>query len=121
MSTSLKQPPIFNPNGGDSYANWKADIEIWQMFTKDEAKRLGPAVYLSLQGDARDAVRLMDRKSIGTDNCVDLIIAELDKVFLKDETTRAFCAFKEFVEYRRQAGVNYTQNLLLNSTKYIMK
>ena len=107
--TTLKQPPIFNPNGGDSYMNWKSDIEIWQLFTKEESKRLGPAVYLSLQGDARDAVRAMDKKDIGKDNGVNLIIAELDKVFMKDETTRAFCAFKEFVEYRRQSGVNFTK------------
>jgi hypothetical protein len=46
--TTLKQPPIFNSNGGDSYMNWKSDIEIWQLFTKEESKRLGPAVYLNL-------------------------------------------------------------------------
>ena len=92
--TTLKQPPIFNPNGGDSYMNWKSDIEIWQLFTKEELKRLGPAVYLSLQGDARNAVCAMDKKYIGKDNGINLIIAELDKVFMKDETTRAFCAFK---------------------------
>ena len=116
--TTLKQPPIFNPNGGDSYMNWKSDIEIWQLFTKEESKRLGPAVYLSLQGDARDAVRAMDKKDIGKDNGVNLIIAELDKVFMKDETTRAFCAFKEFVEYRRQAGVNFTKFIIEFNQKY---
>ena len=47
---SLKQPPVFDPDGGDSYENWKNDIEVWRLFTKDETKRQGPAVYLSLKG-----------------------------------------------------------------------
>ena len=50
MTSSFKKPPEFNPNGGDSYANWKSDIEIWQLFTKEDKKRQGPAVYLTLQG-----------------------------------------------------------------------
>ena len=48
MTSSFKQPPGFNPNGGDSYADWKNDIEIWKLFTKEDTKRQGPAVYLTL-------------------------------------------------------------------------
>ena len=46
--TSFKQPPSFNPNGGDLCANWKSDIEIWNLFTDVTASRQGPAVYLTL-------------------------------------------------------------------------
>ena len=79
------------------------------MFTDVTASRQGPAVYLTLQGDARDAIRSMDKSEIAKDNGVDLIIAELDKVYLKDKTTQAFCAVKDFVEYRRQSGVNFSK------------
>ena len=82
MTSSFKQPPGFNPNGGDSYADWKNDIEIWKLFTKEDTKRQGPAVYLTLQGDARDAIRSMDKDEIAKENGVDLIIQELDKVYL---------------------------------------
>ena len=118
MTSSFKQPPGFNPNGGDSYADWKNDIEIWKLFTKEDTKRQGPAVYLTLQGDARDAIRSMDKDEIAKENGVDLIIQELDKVYLKDETTRAFCAFKEFVEYRRQSGVSFSKFIVEWNQKY---
>ena len=52
----LKQPPVFNLDGGDAYTDWKADVEVWRLFTKGEKKRQGPAVYLSLQGNAVEAV-----------------------------------------------------------------
>ena len=71
-----------------------------------------------LQGDARDAIRSMDKSEIAKDNGVDLIIAELDKVYLKDKTTQAFCAVKEFVEYRRQSGVNFSKFIVEWSQKY---
>ena len=38
----------------------------------------------------------------------DAIIAALDAVYLKDVTTRAFCAFKEFYEFRRNSGDNFS-------------
>ena len=55
--SNIKSPPIFNPDEDDNYCAWKNDVEVWQAFTKEEAKRQGPAVYLSLKGRAREAVR----------------------------------------------------------------
>ena len=42
--TSLKQPPVFNPDGGDNYADWKNDLEVWCMLTDGKINQ-GPAVY----------------------------------------------------------------------------
>ena len=60
----------------------------------------------------------MDKSEIAKDNGVDLIIAELDNVYLKDKTTQAFCAVKDFVEYRRQSGVNFSKFIVEWSQKY---
>ena len=106
---TLKQPPVFDPDGGDSYQDWKSDVEVWKLFTKDEAKRIGPAVYLSLKGNAREAVRAIDTKVLGQDDGYDKIMEALDKVYLKDETTRAFCAIKNFIEYRRESGYGFAK------------
>ena len=46
--SSLKQPPVFNPDGGDNYADWKNDLEVWCMLTDGKINQ-GPAVFLSLQ------------------------------------------------------------------------
>ena len=81
--TSLKQPPVFNPDGGDNYADWKNDLEVWCMLTDGKINQ-GPAVYLSLQGDARDAVRPIPKEDLKGDDAIQKILDELDKVYLKD-------------------------------------
>ena len=110
--TSLKQPPVFNPDGGDAYADWKTDVEVWRLFTKEEKKRQGPAVYLSLQGNAREAIRAIDLKELALDDGYEKVVAALDEIFLKDETTRAFCAIKNFIEYRRESGQGFSKFLV---------
>ena len=77
------------------------------MITKEDKNKHGPAVYLSLQGSAREKVRSIDMKILNTDTGYDEVISLLDSVFLKDESTRAYVAFKSFVEYRRKMGDSY--------------
>ena len=116
--SSLKQPPEYDPSGGDSYIEWKNDLEVWRQFTKEDKKRQGPAVYLCLKGEAREAVRSIEVKDIAKDDGVETIISKLDEIFLKDETTRAFCAFGDFVEYRRGSGESYTKFILEFEKRY---
>ena len=108
----LKQPLVFNPDGGDACTDWKADVEVWRLFTKEEKKRQGLAVYLSLQGNAREAVRIIDPKDLATDNGYEKVIKALDGIFLKDETTCVFCAIKNFVEFRCESGTGFAKFLV---------
>ena len=48
-------------------------------------------MYLSLKGKAREAVRILKPEDIGTRDGYNLVIAMLDGVYLKDETTLALC------------------------------
>ena len=105
----LKQPPVFNLDGGDAYMNWKADVEVWRLLTKEEQKRQGPAVYLSLQGNAREAVQIIDPKDLANENGNEKVIEAQDGVFLKDETIHAFCAIKNFVEFRCESGTRVVE------------
>ena len=84
-----KQPPVFNPDNGDSYSDWVKDVKVWKLLGDGKVKQ-GPAVYLSLEGDARNAVRHITPEDLALDTGVDKIIAELAKVYLKDETARTF-------------------------------
>lgn len=102
--SAIKNPPTFNPDEGDDYGNWKKDTEVWRLFTKDEKNRQGAALYLSLNGTARDAVRGISADALKSDDGFDEVLKILDKVYLKDTATRAYCAFKDFVEYRRSSG-----------------
>lgn len=95
--SGIKSPPVFEPKEDNDYASWKNDVEVWQCFTKEEPKRQGPAVYLSLKGKAREAVRAISVNDLKGDDGVQVILQKLDKVFQSDETARAYHAFKEFV------------------------
>ena len=76
----LKAPPVFKEDG--DYMSWKNDIEVWEMFTDIEQKKRGPAVYLSLTGKAREAVRDLKPAELGGNNGVQIILAKLDSYFL---------------------------------------
>jgi hypothetical protein len=115
---SAKQPPVFNPDGGDCYQNWKNDVKIWCMLAKDFKIKEGPAVYLSLQGDAREAVRSISPEELGGDDGIKKILETLDKVYLKEESTRAFCAVKEFIEFRRESGQTFPKFLVEFNSRY---
>ena len=87
------------------------------MLTEGKVKQ-GPAVYLSLQGDARDAIRAIPLDNLKEDDAVQKILEELDKVYLKDETTRAFTAIKSFVQFRREKNQSFAKFLVDFNTKY---
>ena len=90
----------------------------WKLFTEADKKQLEPAVYLSLPGDVKDTIQVIDNTDIIND-ALDTIIAELDKLYIKDETTQAFCALiKEFVEYRQPNGTNLPKLLVNFNQKY---
>ena len=106
MATSLatlKAPPAFN-DSEDDYISWKNDITVWKMYTDILPAKQGPAVYLCLKGQAREAVRELSIAELGADNGLDNIIEKLDTLFLKDKDTRAYLAFKEFYIYKRTSG-----------------
>ena len=101
--SKLKNPPNFDPEV-DDYASWKADVGAWKLFTELAADKVGAAIYLATQNKARDVVRGVNPDQIGTEEGFNLLIAELDKVYLTNESSRAFAAFTEYYEYRRDAG-----------------
>ena len=109
-TSSYKEPPaLFDP-----YSEWKLEVAIWQAYVegKLDATKQGPALFLSLTGDARKAalkVQLTDmKKATG----VDIILAELDKFFLKDKDRSAFLAYDKFTKYCRLDGMAVKDFLL---------
>ena len=118
MAGNLKNPPVFSPDENDDYVSWKTDVSVWKAFTETKVEKLGPAIYLSLKGKAREAVRSMKIEDMAKDGGYDLIIGELDKVFLSDETSRAFCAFKEYYEYRRSSGDGFSEFIVEFEKRY---
>lgn len=110
QQSTLKTPPVLVDE--TTYAEWKNDVQIWQLFTDLAKKKQGPAVYLSLTGHARECVRDLTPAVIGGDDGVQAITDKLDTLFLQDENTLAYIAFKEFYDYKRPSGVNITDFLV---------
>ena len=65
-----------------SYEAWFKKLEIWQSFTK--AKQ-GPALFLTLEGKARETGLELDVNDTNSDNGVKNITACLDRLYLKDK------------------------------------
>ena len=72
MAANIKAPPSLSKSS--SYISWLKEIEIWQTFTDLEATKQGPAIFLSLEGRARDAVLELEVKQISAADGVDKII-----------------------------------------------
>ena len=101
------------------YQEWKKELNIWCSFTEMDSDRQGGALFLTLTGKARDAVRSqVTEKDIAGKNGVEVILAALDQLYLKDASQSGFAAFDEFIKYRRPAGVKISDYLIEFNLKY---
>ena len=99
-SKSVKAPPVFNPDE-DSYEQYKKDLKIWEILSDLSVNKKGPAVYLSLNKNTREAVRNLTITEISGGDGLDKIIERLDEVYLADKNTRAYDAFQSFYKCKR--------------------
>ena len=115
--SNIKNPPSFNPEA-DDYASWKSDIEVWKLITDMTDVKIGAAVYLALQGKAREVVRTLSTAEIGAADGYTTITNALDAVYQADASSLAFSAFTEFYEFRREAGQDFAQFIVEYEKRY---
>ena len=100
-SSKAKAPPPFDLDAG-SYERWKEDLAIWEMFSDLSGAKKAQFLFLSLKDKAKESLSEVKAADLAeNEDGVKLITDRLDKVFLKDENTRAFYAFQTFYNYRR--------------------
>ena len=104
MAKSFKNPPKLEQF--DNYESWERSLKLWRMATDLPKAKQGIAVALSLTGKARDTVVELDLDDINSDNGLDLVIAELDKIYKKDNIDTAYEAFEKFINFRREPSMN---------------
>ena len=95
----FKAPPALDKN--ISYTKWKKELAIWEAFTNLEAKKRAPAIFLTLQGQAREAVLEMDIDKLNCNDGVKELLLTLDSLYLKDECSMAYEAYEAFEKYIR--------------------
>ena len=74
----------------------KIQLSIWEDFTLLEKEEQGRAVFFSLTGEDKQAVRIIGVKTLSSADGLKLAIEELDKLYLEDESSPAYEAYKKF-------------------------
>ena len=85
-------------------------VEVWRQCTTLEPEKQGPAVVLTLEGEAQDAVLELDTSEITQTDGIDKIITRLNKIYKKDEPTQKYNALEAFETYKTQIN-NFNQRL----------
>ena len=70
-NSSKTPPPLFHSK---SYEDWLKLFGIWRMYTELPKTRQGPALVLSLEGEAQDAALELLEDKIAQENGVDAIL-----------------------------------------------
>ena len=85
--TNYKAPPSLTSS--TCYDEWLKAIKIWQTFTGLTDEKQGPAIFLTLEGKARETILNLDIKEIKAKNGVENIVKALNKLYLKDKLEMA--------------------------------
>ena len=84
------------------YENWKKEIIIWQRVpTLEQKKKKTLAIFLSLEGKAKEAALDIDDESLNKEDSVGKVLAQLDKVHLKYKIQLAYQAYDTFEKFQR--------------------
>ena len=62
-----KAPPALTKD--ITYATWKKEISIWQLFTSLERKKQAPAIFLSLSSQTREIVLELKLDNLNDEWC----------------------------------------------------
>ena len=121
-SSNFKAPPSLSKSS--CYDDWLKEIEIWQAFTDLAAEKQGPAVFLTLEGKAREAIFNMDIEKIKGKDGVENTVTELNKLYLKDKLEMAYETYDAFERFRQPADmsikdyINEFQRLISKTKKF---
>lgn len=96
---NIKAPPALSRC--PSYATWLKEVKIWQLYTDIDQKKQGPAIFLTLEGKAREAILELEPEQIGAVDGVQTIVKKLDTLYKKDETQMAYEAYDNFEKFQR--------------------
>lgn len=115
-NVNYRVPPAFEEN--KSYESWKNEIEMWKRVTELGKKKQALAVALSLTGRARDTALEITADDLNQDNGMKTLVEALDSVFLKEEKDRAYDAYTDFDNIKRENDVSMTDYIVHFEQRY---
>ena len=102
MASNNKSPPSLS--NSKPYSDWLKLTEIWRKFTSLEPEKQGPAIILSLEGEAQNAVLELNTNDITDKDGVNKIIECLNRLYKKDELTEKYNVLESFETYKRNSN-----------------
>ena len=96
-------PSVFNSEStGVSYEDWKLDIQLWQEYTSLPKNKHVTAFLLALkEGKVKDVVRSLGRDILISDDGLERIIGQLDRIYKEDVAIMSYRIYRQFVTYVR--------------------
>ena len=79
----------------------KVQSSIWEDFTLLVKEEQGLAVFFSFTGEDKQAVRIIGVKTLSSADGLKLAIEKLDKLYLEDESSPAYEAYKKIEKLSR--------------------
>ena len=110
MARNFKAPPSLA--ACSSYEIWQKEIKIWQLCTDLAKTKQGPAIFLTLEGQAREAVLELEVKDLGSETGVENLTKKLDSLYLKDKTQSAYEAYDAFERFKRPVEMSMTEYII---------
>ena len=101
---SHKWVPVLTDN--TVYSSWKKELAFWKHATKCEKEKQAHTVILAMAGKPRTVATQLDPDSLAVEDGLDILIREMDKLFLKDNTQQLFCAIDTFEKFRRPKAMS---------------
>ena len=110
VTKDYKAPPSLERE--TLYVNWKKEIRIWEAFTSLPEEKRAPAILMTLSGEAKEAVLNMNIEALTDKTGVKNLIEELDKMYLKDESSQAYEAYETFEKFVRPSGMSISDYVI---------
>ena len=83
------------------YVNWKRKIKIWEAFSSVPEEKPAGAIFMTLTGEARESTSNMDIEKLTEKTGVNNLTTEVDKMYLKYESSQAYKTYETFVKFVR--------------------
>ena len=106
----FKAPPSLNKV--ITYSNWKKELRIWEAFTNLKNEKKGPATFLTLNRQAREAALEIPVEELTAETGVNKLLEVLDELYLKDEVSLAYDAYETFEKFIRPASMTINDYII---------
>ena len=103
-------PPVLTKEYG--YSNWRYNLSVWEVLTLLEEENQGFTVYLSLTSQDKQAARTRSVENLSSANGVKLTIEELDKLYIKGESSLVHEAYIKLEKFSRPHEMSIINHLI---------